>query len=1451
MYNNMKAELGRKITSLTLMTIMFAGALTFAIPGAMPDAEGETKLLFVSAESEEFANQFQGAQIVEIIVQDPIRADTDVAEGEPVVEVNGDTLRMAQGSEGYWYAYIADTAGVVASNANDNIDFGTALSKGVDLTNVAIHADATVYKGGNILKGEADLSDYYSGTANKTAPGQINITAAEWPFIQTFDFTIGDVEIVLEKPGADEVITLDYSNLDDVASFSVDRTTAPRSGEVHIEVRDNQLNIDPTAQDTVMFRTAQDYGVSYNASQTYAAINSVNSFGDNGKLIITLDAASSGTSVFAYDITLDDTSADEYMIMYETGANTGVWVNTDDASDSNLIIASDALRGTTGTIDYNDSAISVVVGYDTGSLNMDTDGVGEEWNSGEGMDFSLTDGDRNLNTASDETLSVKNTTHIPTIKTGSPLGIAWNSTALNWANATTNYIDPISNVAKMTVAVSTFLPMLGANADGGATSGTQQWLDPGVAKVTWFAQNSSNVDRIISWDLSSIAINGTVYFPGVGGYNYFLANKGSLVASDQAATGTGTTADSAITTLTVGFNATQGAGCVGCVVYTSVNYMSFGASDMHGVYNIEVEESGDDTAVFEGGIEYVMVNNLNYDAVPSGDLGFTSDSVTMWLSDGQTGSDAPRVKYNDTDSDGVNTPIADQADAATHSGSVSVDSDTYKVADTMTITLTDMDLNTDSSLIDVYITQADDRVGDNDDLGTHILDVYFGDKEFNDGCSSDYGLTATGFQLTESDVASGVFTGTFQIPDKYCTLAFAINAAATNTANSTTGTDIFVNYNDFRDAGGNEIETGDAASVNANTGSISLDRSVYPVPYDGSTNQAHDDTYLDYGNITVTVSVTDPDYDVSATGEDTIPAGKVTIKGYRGTASNACLRCDFVLTETEASSGVFEYAFTLNATDKINAVQIRQGDVITAIYNDPTDAAGNAYSVTDSSTLDLRTATLMADKSVYVIGSDAIITLVEPDLNLDGGSIESYTLGLVNWDSDAGDVNLNDGTNTTFDPEPSKFRETGEDTGIFQVVIEIPSKLGTTNLDRGEKIDLEYVDFGPSGEAMTGDSSSDVGLSIYTSNFGATVELDSKVYTWTDRVFVTIVAPDHNTDSALVDEIGGDSTLTAQTRDTKLTNYKLSETGADTGIFVGEITLIGMSHDSNGDGSNDGPYGTQSATAAGPTDGLLKASEADGVTVSFEYTEDSTVVSSSLIRWNIGEASFTEDAYLSSSGAVIRVVDPDMNTNPDSVENFKLDVYSDSDSGGIELTVSETNESTGIFEGTVFFTTSDASGGHTLRVAEGDTITAEYSDHTLPEPYSTSDDIAVSATAVIGTTVPPLERAPVANARVVDAFGNSLAEVSVDQQVQIEADLSNGSDGEQAFAYLVQVQDGDGVTVSLAWITGSLAAGQSLSPALSWIPDASGTYEATVFVWESVDNPTALSDTTSVSIQVV
>ena len=116
--------------------------------------------------------------------------------------------------------------------------------------------------------------------------------------------------------------------------------------------------------------------------------------------------------------------------------------------------------------------------------------------------------------------------------------------------------------------------------------------------------------------------------------------------------------------------------------------------------------------------------------------------------------------------------------------------------------------------------------------------------------------------------------------------------------------------------------------------------------------------------------------------------------------------------------------------------------------------------------------------------------------------------------------------------------------------------------------------------------------------------------------------------------------------------------------------------------------------------------------------------------------------------------------------------------------------------------------------------------------------------------MPCLERISDFNCLVSDAFGNTLSSVFVDKQVQITCDVANGQDREKPLAYLIQIQDVNGVTVSLAWITGSLSPGQSFSPALSWIPENSGTFDVTAFVWESVDNPTALSPPVDTSITV-
>jgi len=116
---------------------------------------------------------------------------------------------------------------------------------------------------------------------------------------------------------------------------------------------------------------------------------------------------------------------------------------------------------------------------------------------------------------------------------------------------------------------------------------------------------------------------------------------------------------------------------------------------------------------------------------------------------------------------------------------------------------------------------------------------------------------------------------------------------------------------------------------------------------------------------------------------------------------------------------------------------------------------------------------------------------------------------------------------------------------------------------------------------------------------------------------------------------------------------------------------------------------------------------------------------------------------------------------------------------------------------------------------------------------------------------PIIRGAAANNARIVDPYGNAIVgAVKVGQQIQITDDLANGYDCVQPFAYIVQIQDVNGVTQSLSWITGTLDINQSLNPGQSWIPTAPGTYTAQIFVWDSLDNPNSLAPPMSTTIFV-
>ena len=97
---------------------------------------------------------------------------------------------------------------------------------------------------------------------------------------------------------------------------------------------------------------------------------------------------------------------------------------------------------------------------------------------------------------------------------------------------------------------------------------------------------------------------------------------------------------------------------------------------------------------------------------------------------------------------------------------------------------------------------------------------------------------------------------------------------------------------------------------------------------------------------------------------------------------------------------------------------------------------------------------------------------------------------------------------------------------------------------------------------------------------------------------------------------------------------------------------------------------------------------------------------------------------------------------------------------------------------------------------------------------------------------------------------NAAWDTKVNKQVQITADVTNGQDRTQPFAYLVQIQNQDGVVVSLSWISGSLDPGQSLNPSQSWVPMSPGTYTAQIFVWAGINNPDALSPPLNMVITV-
>ncbi|MDA8031776.1 MAG: hypothetical protein MPK62_11765, partial [Alphaproteobacteria bacterium] len=270
-------------------------------------------------------------------------------------------------------------------------------------------------------------------------------------FIQAFDDISDDssIKVIYNKGGSPQEIVIRYeADMDDLASFDLDRSKYPHDAHVHVDINDNLLNIDPTDIDVWTFGAGTDdvyYQLFDSAgdlqvASTDAAVATLDvpvatrtSAHFDTSAVLVFDRNNLGTAGSPnHVLRIQDTDNGDHTVattmnlvtFKESGKNTGLFENTDGNSVADLVTGPEG-TGTAGigrenpfAITYADTAKNWFVGYSTAVLNMDTAAVGSDWGSGEELPVSVTDQDLNKNSLVTDYIRVGSTDPLLSIQLG-------------------------------------------------------------------------------------------------------------------------------------------------------------------------------------------------------------------------------------------------------------------------------------------------------------------------------------------------------------------------------------------------------------------------------------------------------------------------------------------------------------------------------------------------------------------------------------------------------------------------------------------------------------------------------------------------------------------------------------------------------------------------------------------------------------------------------------------------------------------------------------------------------------------------------------------------------------------------------------------------------------------------------------------------------------------------
>jgi len=222
-------------------------------------------------------------------------------------------------------------------------------------------------------------------------------------------------------------------------------------------------------------------------------------------------------------------------------------------------------------------------------------------------------------------------------------------------------------------------------------------------------------------------------------------------------------------------------------------------------------------------------------------------------------------------------------------------------------------------------------------------------------------------------------------------------------------------------------------------GSVLVVSDVYATPQKNSVSPGS----------TINLYLSDDDLNLSRSDFD-----RVSIEGLLEFSING-IKIPGPKTMIETSQNSGEFLIKLKIPTNVNGKPVDNGDTLTIQYNDQSDSSGNPQTISKSITIS-KSFSKLAFKQNPRIGHEFIVMLYEPDANLDSDEVDRIPLSKIQFRAKNGIRTTL--ANPAFDANSNFLLETGHNTDVFAVTIEIPRIIDGDVVHIGSWFELTYID---------------------------------------------------------------------------------------------------------------------------------------------------------------------------------------------------------------------------------------------------------------------------------------------------------------------------------------------------------------------------------------------------------